>query len=192
MKDSEKKDLDSKEWEKAARKRCTREQLQWAINEQANIRKQVALSNKDKDRLNDKVTQLNGILISYSRIFFEQARYEREAKQTSKLLIIASLIIVPLYVVQLFFLDQTNGWQAVAFVLFGITFWTFPGIIGWIRDTAFESDIRRFESHIFTLGVSVSTVKLYLCLGDYHYHLDRMGLDHKDEKKYDLNPGYSA
>jgi len=195
-----------KKWGEAANQRCSREELQGAIRrrdeflamalsttpeawrqegdqpDQVRTKRQFRLSDAEKILLNEKVTKFNGSIRAYAAALESQGRHVLQARKDFTHIILASLVVVSLYIAQLFFLNQDHGWQAATLVLIAISLWIYPLTVGWIRRTAHESDIERFESDLRCLGVSLETAKLYLFLGGYHANLESMGLKHADEQ----------
>ena len=203
MEEKAKKDKDAAAWRRAANDRCSREQLEHAIENRASFltdalntrgdaaegsrpyynREPLKLSKRETERLNEKVTQLDGTILTYARTLDAYATFSLQTKSQFKGALVYSLIVLLLYVGQLFFLDQSYGWQTALLVLLLIAIWVAPYITWWVRESHFEGLIIQFERDIRSLGASVKTVKCYLFLGDYHYHLEQRGLGHPQEKE---------
>jgi len=195
-----------KKWRKAANQRCSREDLEGAINwrdkflamalsttpeswqqeedgpDRLRASRNFRLSDTEKILLNEKVTKFNGSIRAYAAALDSQGLHVLQVRKDFKYIILTSLIVVSLYIAQIFFLNQAYGWQAATLLLIAMGLWIYPLTVAWIRRTALESDIERFESDLRCLGVSLETAKLYLSLGDYHAKLERMGLKHAEEK----------
>ena len=203
MKEKAKKDKDAAEWRRAANDRCSREQLEHAIENRASFltdalntredapegnrpyynREPFKLSKRETERLNEKVTQLDGTILTYARLLDAYGTFSLQTKNQFKGALVYSLIVLLLYVGQLFFLDQSFGWQTALLAVLLIAIWVTPYITWWVRESHFEGLIIQFERDIRSLGVSVDTVKLYLFLGDYHYHFEQREFKHPEEKE---------